>query len=222
MQCSIFIRTLLLQHNEMNSKLFLKRFFDLFLALILLIILLLPMLIIACVVRITMGKPALFVQQRPGLHEVPFYLYKFRTMKNTKDNNGNPLPDEIRLTAAGRILRRLSLDELPQLFNVLRGDLSFVGPRPLLMEYLPKYSPEQARRHEVKPGITGWAQVNGRNAVSWAEKFKLDVWYVNHQSFSLDIKIIWLTAIKVFKQEGINADQCATMPKFTGSHNDME
>jgi len=195
----------------------LKRFFNFFLALVLLIILSLPMLIIACIVRITMGKPVLFVQQRPGFHGAPFYLYKFRTMKNTQNSMGSPLPDEIRLTATGRILRKLSLDELPQLFNVLKGDLSFVGPRPLLMEYLPRYSAEQARRHEVKPGITGWAQVNGRNAITWEEKFTLDVWYVDHQSILLDIRIIFMTIWKILKREGINQPGHTTMEEFLGS-----
>jgi len=175
------------------------------------------MLIIACIVRITMGKPVLFVQQRPGFHGAPFYLYKFRTMKNTQNSMGSPLPDEIRLTATGRILRKLSLDELPQLFNVLKGDLSFVGPRPLLMEYLPRYSAEQARRHEVKPGITGWAQVNGRNAITWEEKFTLDVWYVDHQSILLDIRIIFMTIWKILKREGINQPGHTTMEEFLGS-----
>ena len=138
-------------------------------------------------------------------------------MKDLRDTSGMLLQDNLRLTKIGVFLRRYSLDELPQLFNVIKGDLSFVGPRPLLMEYLPRYTPEQARRHEVKPGITGWVQVNGRNAISWEEKFKLDVWYVDHQSFLLDIKIIWLTIIRVLKREGINADGHATMPEFTGS-----
>jgi sugar transferase EpsL len=176
------------------------------------------MFIIACVVRITMGKPVLFVQKRPGLHGAPFCLYKFRTMKNTQDNKGNPLPDELRMTATGRILRRLSLDELPQLLNVLKGDLSFVGPRPLLMEYLPRYSPEQARRHEVRPGVTGWAQINGRNAISWEEKFKLDVWYVDHQSLRLDLKIIFITFWKILKREGISQPGQATVEYFQGSN----
>ena len=138
-------------------------------------------------------------------------------MKDLRDTSGMLLQDNLRLTKIGLFLRRYSLDELPQLFNVIKGDLSFVGPRPLLMEYLPRYTPEQARRHEVKPGITGWVQVNGRNAISWEEKFKLDIWYVDHQSFLLDMKIIWLTIIRVLKREGINADGHATMPEFTGS-----
>ena len=157
----------------------------------------------------------IFTQLRPGLYGKPFQIYKFRTMKDLRDTSGILLQDNLRLTKIGVFLRRYSLDELPQLFNVIKGDLSFVGPRPLLMEYLPRYTQEQARRHEVKPGITGWVQVNGRNAISWEEKFKLDVWYVDHQSFLLDIKIIWLTIIRVLKREGINADGHATMPEFT-------
>jgi sugar transferase EpsL len=176
------------------------------------------MLIIACVVRITMGKPILFVQQRPGFHGTPFYLYKFRTMTNASNSKSELLPDKLRMTAAGTILRRSSLDELPQLFNVLKGDLSFVGPRPLLMEYLPRYSPEQARRHEAKPGITGWAQVNGRNAITWEEKFKLDVWYVDHQSFRLDLKIIFMTFWKILKREGISQSGLVTVEYFQGGN----
>jgi sugar transferase EpsL len=195
-----------------------KRCLDVFLALALLIILSLPMFIIACVVRIAMGKPVLFIQQRPGLHGEPFYLYKIRTMTNADDNGSEILPGELRITAIGKILRRLSLDELPQLFNVLKGDLSLVGPRPLLMEYLPRYSLEQARRHEAKPGITGWAQVNGRNAITWEEKFKLDVWYVDHQGFWLDMKIIFMTIWKILKREGINQPGRKMVEYFQGSN----
>ncbi|MFA6411524.1 MAG: sugar transferase [Syntrophales bacterium] len=193
-----------------------KRCLDVSLALVLLIILSLPMFIIACVVRIAMGRPVLFVQRRPGLHGAPFYLYKFRTMTNANDNSGEILPDELRMTTMGKILRRSSLDELPQLFNILKGELSFVGPRPLLMEYLPRYSPEQARRHKAKPGITGWAQVNGRNDITWEEKFKLDVWYVDHQNFRLDLKIIFMTIWKVLKREGINQPGQTTVEYFQG------
>jgi sugar transferase EpsL len=200
----------------LNAGLTVKRCLDVFLALALLIILSLPMFIIACVVRIAMGKPVLFVQQRPGFHGAPFYLYKFRTMENANENSSKISLDELRMTATGKILRRSSLDELPQLFNVLKGDLSFVGPRPLLMEYLPRYSPEQARRHEARPGITGWAQVNGRNAITWEEKFKLDVWYVDHQSFRLDIKILFMTIWKILKREGISQPGQATMEEFRG------
>jgi len=164
-----------------------------------------------------MGSPVLFRQVRPGLHRKPFVMYKFRTMRDLRDTEGRLLPDEMRLTRVGHILRATSLDELPELFNVLKGEMSLVGPRPLLMEYLELYTPEQARRHEVKPGITGWAQVNGRNAITWEEKFKLDVWYVDNWSLGLDLKILALTLIKVLKREGISADGHATMPEFRGS-----
>lgn len=172
---------------------------------------------IALVIYFKIGNPIFFKQLRPGLGAKPFYIYKFRTMSNEKNSQGHLLPDAQRLTILGRFLRASSLDELPSLFNVLKGDLSIVGPRPLLMEYVPLYSAEQARRHEVKPGITGWAQVNGRNAISWEEKFKLDIWYVDNQSFWLDIKIILLTIKKVLLRDGISAEGEATMPKFTGS-----
>jgi len=164
-----------------------------------------------------LGWPVLFRQVRPGLGGRPFTLLKFRTMTEARDAQGNLLPDEERLTRFGRFLRRTSLDELPELFNVLKGDMSLVGPRPLLMEYLERYSPEQARRHEVRPGITGWAQVNGRNALSWEEKFELDVWYVDHLSLVLDVKILFLTLWKVLKGEGIARPGHATMPEFMGS-----
>jgi sugar transferase EpsL len=177
------------------------------------------MLVTAILVRFKLGSPIFFKQQRPGLNGKPFYLYKFRTMIEELDENGEPLPDHLRLTPIGQFLRKYSLDELPQLFNVLKGDISLVGPRPLLMEYLKLYTPEQARRHEVKPGITGWAQVNGRNAITWEEKFELDVWYVDNRSFWLDLKILFLTVIKVFKSEGINQDGHVTMGKFTGTKN---
>lgn len=177
------------------------------------------MLITAILVRYKLGSPVIFKQQRPGLHGKPFYLYKFRTMTDERDENGELLPDHLRLTPFGQFLQKFSLDELPQLFNVLKGDISLVGPRPLLMEYLELYTPEQARRHEVKPGITGWAQVNGRNAISWEEKFKLDVWYVDHQSFWLDLKILFLTVIQVLKSEGISHEGHVTMEKFTGTKN---
>jgi lipopolysaccharide/colanic/teichoic acid biosynthesis glycosyltransferase len=163
------------------------------------------------------GSPILFSQSRPGLYGKPFKMIKFRTMTDETDKNGLLLPDNKRLTSFGKWLRATSLDELPELWNVLKGEMSFVGPRPLLMEYLPLYSKEQMKRHNVKPGITGWAQINGRNAISWEEKFKLDVWYVENQSFWLDIKILMLTVKKVFKREGISAEGEATMPKFTGS-----
>lgn len=194
-----------------------KRVMDVSIALLLLLALSLPMLVVAIAVRWKMGAPVLFRQTRPGRNMRPFELMKFRTMNDETDSQGNVLPDEARLTPAGRWLRRLSLDELPQLFNVLRGDMSLVGPRPLLMEYLPLYTPEQARRHAVRPGITGWAQVNGRNAVSWEERFRLDVWYVDHQSFWLDLRILWLTLLRVLRADGINEPGAATMSKFTGS-----
>tara|TARA_R110001606_G_scaffold136199_1_gene273619 strand:- start:1787 stop:2383 length:597 start_codon:yes stop_codon:yes gene_type:complete len=164
-----------------------------------------------------MGSPVLFRQARPGLNGKPFEMIKFRTMKDALDADGNPLPDSERLTAFGQFLRSSSLDELPELWNVLKGNMSLVGPRPLLMEYLPLYSAEQCRRHDARPGITGWAQINGRNALSWEEKFKLDVWYVDNQSFWLDIKILFLTVKKVLVRDGISADGEATMSKFTGS-----
>jgi lipopolysaccharide/colanic/teichoic acid biosynthesis glycosyltransferase len=163
------------------------------------------------------GKPAFFRQERPGWRGRPFTVLKFRTMTNARDSRGNLLPDEQRLTRFGRFLRASSLDELPELFNVLKGEMSLVGPRPLLMEYLPRYTPEQARRHAVRPGITGWAQVNGRNALSWEEKFNLDVWYVDNQSIWLDIKTLCLTLLAVLKREGISAAGYATMPLFEGS-----
>ncbi|SDL67284.1 sugar transferase [Modicisalibacter muralis] len=164
-----------------------------------------------------MGAPVLFRQQRPGRDGKPFYMVKFRTMKDSIDADGNSLPDSERLTAFGQFLRSSSLDELPELWNVLKGDMSLVGPRPLLMEYLPLYSKEQYRRHEVRPGVTGWAQINGRNALSWEDKFKLDVWYVENQSFYLDIKILLLTVKKVLVRDGISAEGQATMERFRGS-----
>ena len=194
-----------------------KRLLDFTSALLGLVILSPFILILIVLIRWKLGAPIFFGQTRPGLYGKPFRMIKFRTMTDTRDEEGNLLPDNIRLTAFGRLLRSTSLDELPELWNVLKGDMSLVGPRPLLMEYLPHYSPEQARRHEVRPGITGWAQINGRNAISWEEKFKLDVWYVDNQSFILDLKILLLTIKKVFVREGISANGEATMPKFTGS-----
>ena len=176
-----------------------------------------PVLItIFLIIQYKMGSPALFRQSRPGLSGKPFQMIKFRTMLDTLDADGNPLPDEERLTKFGRFLRSSSLDELPELWNVLKGDMSLVGPRPLLEEYLPLYSPKQGRRHEVRPGLTGWAQVNGRNAISWDAKFELDVWYVDNRTMWLDLKIIWLTVHKVIKRDGIAAAGQATMPKFEG------
>jgi lipopolysaccharide/colanic/teichoic acid biosynthesis glycosyltransferase len=168
----------------------------------------------ALAVRVGIGTPVLFRQQRPGLHGRPFEMLKFRTMLDGTDRDGNPLPDEARMTRLGRLLRSTSLDELPGLWNVLRGEMSLVGPRPLLMEYLPLYTPEQARRHDVRPGITGWAQVNGRNAIGWDEKFRLDVWYVDNRSLLLDLKILLMTVKKVFVREGISGEGQATMSRF--------
>ena len=173
--------------------------------------------VVALAILLTMGRPVSFRQRRPGLHGKPFKMVKFRTMTSETDDHGNLLPDSDRLTRLGRFLRSTSLDELPELFNVLRGEMSLVGPRPLLMEYLEWYTPEQARRHQVRPGITGWAQINGRNAISWEEKFKLDVWYVDHRSLWLDIRILWLTVRKVLVRAGISAAGEATMPRFKGS-----
>lgn len=194
-----------------------KRLFDLLISLSLFIILFSIIISVAILVRLKLGSPILFKQQRPGLHGKPFYVYKFRTMTDARDSNGQLLPDHIRLTSFGRFLRKYSLDEWPQLVNVMKGNISLVGPRPLLMEYLPLYTEQQAKRHDVRPGITGWAQVNGRNAITWEEKFKLDVWYVENRSILLDMKILLLTAIKVFKSEGINQDGHVTMDKFNGS-----
>lgn len=194
-----------------------KRTFDLIGAFVLLLLLSLPMAIVAALIRWKMGPPVLFRQLRAGQHGRPFTLYKFRTMTNETDQDGRLLPPGERITPLGRFLRKASLDELPSLVNVLRGEMSLVGPRPLLMEYLPLYNAHQARRHEVKPGITGWAQVNGRNAISWEEKFDLDVWYVDNRSFWLDLKILWLTVLKVIKSEGITPKDQTIMPKFQGT-----
>lgn len=194
-----------------------KRILDFFFSVILIILLSPVIFSIGMMVFATMGRPVLFAQVRPGLKGKPFRIYKFRTMNNLINQSGDMLPDEMRLTKVGRFLRRLSLDELPQLFNVTKGDLSFVGPRPLLMEYLPLYTPDQARRHDVRPGITGWAQINGRNVITWEERFKLDIWYLDHKSLWLDMEILLRTVLKVAKGEGISAEGCVTMPKFTGS-----
>ena len=195
----------------------LKRFFDILGAVLGLLILLPIIVTLAWQVRRKLGSPVLFRQTRPGLHGKPFQLIKFRTMRNAIGLDGRPLPDSERMTSFGSFLRSASLDELPELWNVLKGDMSLVGPRPLLMEYLPLYSLEQARRHELRPGVTGWAQVNGRNALSWDEKFRLDVWYVDNHSFWLDLKILALTVKKVFVREGISAAGEVTMTYFTGS-----
>ena len=193
-----------------------KRLFDLAFALIALFILSPIILVTAILVRVFIGTPILFKQQRPGYKGHPFFIYKFRSMTNRLTRDGNLLPDAERLTRFGRLLRSLSLDELPELFNIVRGEMSFVGPRPLLMEYLPLYSPEQARRHDVVPGLTGWAQVNGRNAVDWNTRFKMDVWYVDNWSFWLDIKIIFLTVWKVLSREGVNQEGQSTVEYFKG------
>ncbi len=173
--------------------------------------------LLAALVRIKLGSPVLFMQERPGLHTKPFRLIKFRSMTDARDSNGNLLPDDKRLTRFGRFLRSTSLDELPELINVLKGEMSLVGPRPLLMQYLPRYNAEQARRHEVRPGLTGWAQINGRNALSWEQKFSLDVWYVEHVSLWLDCKIMALTLWKVLRREGISQEGQATMTEFLGT-----
>lgn len=196
-----------------------KRIFDLCVS-ILAISLLWPVLLsVAILVRANLGSPIFFVQQRPGLNGVPFDMFKFRTMTDATDVAGNTLSDSDRLTRFGRFLRSTSLDELPEFWNILKGEMSLVGPRPLLMDYLPLYSDAQARRHEVRPGITGWAQINGRNAIRWDEKFKLDVWYVDNKTFKLDIYIIALTAVRVFQRQGVNAQVDVTMPVFTGREN---
>jgi len=194
-----------------------KRLFDIVASAVALVMFAPLLAFISWQVRRKMGSPVLFRQVRPGLHGKPFEMIKFRTMRDALDAQGNPLPDAERLVPFGKFLRASSLDELPELWNVLKGEMSLVGPRPLLMEYLPLYSPEQARRHEVRPGVTGWAQVNGRNALGWDEKFKLDVWYVDNQSFWLDVKILFLTVKKVLVKDGISADGEATMSKFTGN-----
>jgi len=196
---------------------YIKVFIDRGLAMVLILLFSPIIILIACVVYFKIGRPILFSQTRPGLDEKLFSIYKFRTMTNECDENNVLLGDEIRLTKMGLLLRKLSLDELPQLFNVLTGEMSFVGPRPLLVEYLTLYNEEQRKRQEVLPGITGWAQVNGRNAISWEEKFSYDIWYVEHQSFWLDIKILWMTFMKVIGSKDIASDTCVTMEKFEGS-----
>jgi lipopolysaccharide/colanic/teichoic acid biosynthesis glycosyltransferase len=193
-----------------------KRVFDFILALCGVLALAMPLLLLVWLVRRKLGSPVFFRQMRPGLHGKPFEMVKFRTMTSERGPDGQLLPDAVRLTPFGRFLRATSLDELPELWNVLKGDMSLVGPRPLLMEYLPLYTSEQARRHEVRPGITGWAQVNGRNAISWADKFALDVWYVDHRNLWLDMRILWLTVRKVLMRDGISAAGEATMPRFEG------
>lgn len=195
-----------------------KRLFDIVVSLLALILLSPVMLVVALLVRLKLGAPVLFRQTRPGLHGRPFEMVKFRTMLDAVDSNGQPLPNAQRMTKLGSVLRATSLDELPELWNVLKGDMSLVGPRPLLMEYLPLYTPRQARRHEVRPGVTGWAQVNGRNALSWEQKFELDVWYVDNRSLWLDLRILLLTVKKVLVREGIAHDGDVAMPRFRGGN----
>jgi sugar transferase EpsL len=195
----------------------LKRFLDLTLSTVTLLVSSPVLMTVALLVRFLLGRPVLFRQERPGLNGMPFRLYKFRTMTDARDAAGELLPDGLRLAPLGKWLRKLSLDELPQLINVIKGDLSLVGPRPLLMDYLPLYNAHQARRHDVKPGITGWAQVNGRNALTWEEKLNLDVWYVDHQSLWLDLRILWMTVAKVIRGEGISQEGQATMERFMGT-----
>lgn len=194
-----------------------KRGFDVVLVLITAPLWLIVAILVTLLIQFTIGSPTYFTQLRPGLRGKPFRIVKFRTMTNALGSEGNPLPDRVRLTPFGRFLRSTSLDELPELWNVLKGDMSLVGPRPLLMEYLPLYTREQVRRHDVRPGITGWAQVNGRNAISWEEKFALDIWYVEHQSLSLDLRILLLTLGRVLKRQGISAESEPTMPRFVGT-----
>ncbi|NOQ29873.1 MAG: lipid carrier--UDP-N-acetylgalactosaminyltransferase [Helicobacteraceae bacterium] len=196
-----------------------KRVFDVLLSLFLIVLFSPIYIMVSLLILVKMGNPILFRQKRPGLNEYIFGIYKFRTMTNTKDQNGELLPDEQRLLGVGKFIRSTSLDELPQIFNVLKGEMSFVGPRPLLIEYLPLYSKKQRLRHSVKPGITGWAQVNGRNAISWEKKFEYDVWYVENYSFMLDIKILWLTFLKVVKRSDVSSNSSVTMEKFKGSKN---
>ncbi len=197
---------------------FIKRIFDVAISILGLIILLPILIIIALIIKIKLGKPIFFIQERVGKRNKIFKMIKFRTMKDIRDENGKVLPDEKRHTTIGKILRALSLDEIPELINVIKGDMSLVGPRPLLKEYLSLYSQEQLKRHQVLPGITGWAQINGRNAISWTEKFKLDIWYVYNWSLRLDLKILFLTIYKVIKKDGINQDDNITMEYFNGSN----
>jgi lipopolysaccharide/colanic/teichoic acid biosynthesis glycosyltransferase len=202
-----------------NLRLVIKRLFDISASFVGILILFFPLLLLVYLVRTRLGSPVFFTQVRPGLNGMPFCMLKFRSMTNERSPDGELLPDAVRLTRFGALLRSTSLDELPELWNVLKGEMSLVGPRPLLMEYLPLYTPDQACRHDVRPGITGWAQVNGRNAISWEEKFALDVWYVKNQSLWLDIKILWMTFSKVLVRDGINAAGELTSSKFVGTEN---
>lgn len=203
-------------------NLLLKRLFDIIASAVGLVVLSPVFLVLVYLIRKNLGSPVFFTQERPGKDGKPFKMIKFRSMRDAADENGNPLPDSERLTPFGKKLRATSLDELPELWNVLKGDMSLVGPRPLLMHYLPLYNDFQHRRHEMRPGVTGWAQVNGRNAISWDEKFAYDIWYIDNYSFWLDIKILFLTIKKVFVREGISAEGEATMPYFTGNHDHDE
>ncbi len=214
---TLYINGRTMDNNRSILEYLMKRLMDIIGAAVGLILLSPVLVLLYIVIRRDMGSPVLFVQVRPGKHGHPFKMVKFRSMRDVIALGGTPLSDAERITPLGAKLRSSSLDELPGLWNVLKGDMSLVGPRPLLVEYLPLYSPQQARRHDVRPGLTGWAQVNGRNALSWDEKFALDVWYVNNRSVWLDIKIIWMTIRKVIKRDGISADGEATMPRFTGS-----
>ena len=206
-----------MEHRAGFYEKYIKRFLDFTLSLLALAVLSPVLLMTALLVRVKLGSPVVFRQSRPGKGGKVFRLYKFRSMTDQRDENGNLLPDDQRLTAFGKALRRTSLDELPELVNILRGDMSIVGPRPLLVKYLPLYNEEQRHRHDVRPGLTGWAQVNGRNAISWEEKFRLDVWYVRHISFLLDVKIIFMMAKKVFCRDGISSETSATMEEFSGT-----
>lgn len=206
-----------MKHKTTFYEKCIKRLLDILLSGGALLILWPVLLMTAILVRTKLGSPVIFCQERPGKDEKIFKLYKFRSMTDAKDENGNLLPDEIRLTKFGKLLRSTSMDELPELWNILRGDMSIVGPRPLLVKYLPLYNEEQCRRHDVRPGLTGWAQANGRNAISWEEKFRLDVEYVDHISFALDVKTIWLTLKNVLRREGISSENAATMEEFAGA-----
>jgi lipopolysaccharide/colanic/teichoic acid biosynthesis glycosyltransferase len=194
-----------------------KRLFDVIVSTLVLIVFSWLILILAVLVRVNLGSPVFFRQKRPGLDGTIFEMVKFRTMRNATTPDGIPLPDDQRMTKFGNFLRKLSLDELPELWNVVKGDMSLVGPRPLLVQYLDRYSPRQMRRHETRPGVTGWAQVNGRNAVAWEDRFEMDVWYVENWSFTLDLKILWMTVLTVFKRSGVSAEGHVTMPEFMGS-----
>lgn len=206
-----------MKHNATFYEKYIKRLLDIVLSGGALLVLWPVLLITAILVRTKLGSPVIFCQERPGKNEKIFKLYKFRSMTDQRDENGNLLSDEVRLTKFGKLLRSTSLDELPELWNILKGDMSIVGPRPLLVKYLPLYNEEQKHRHDVRPGLTGWAQANGRNALSWEEKFKLDVWYVEHISFATDVKTIWLTVKNVLRREGISSENAVTMEEFKGT-----